>query len=100
MQTEEVEELTIKVQRIEGRQAYLPRRSTKVSAALDIMAPEAGTIPPRSGVIQVPLNIKIKLPRGTYGQILEKSGLAMIGIHVRGGVIDSDYTGNVSAITE
>jgi dUTP pyrophosphatase len=43
--------------------------------------------------------LQIAVPRGTYGRIASRSGLAAIfGISVGGGVIDADYRGNVRVI--
>jgi len=44
-------------------------------------------------VIKHPLNFKMKLPRGTYGQITSKSGLGSKGLLVYAGIIDEQYRG-------
>ena len=67
--TDEVENVTLKVLRIDGDDASSPRRATRKSEALDLMAPTGVTITPNSGVVQIPLGFKIKFPEGTYGQI-------------------------------
>ena len=42
---------------------------------------------------------KDSFPSGTYGRIADKSGLAFKnGIHVLGGVVDPDYTGEIKVI--
>ena len=42
--------------------------------------------------------IKIKLPPLVYGRIAPRSGMALAGIDVGGGVIDADYTGEIKVI--
>lgn len=42
--------------------------------------------------------VRLALPEGWGGFILEKSGLALKGIQVMGGVIDSGYRGEVKVI--
>jgi len=47
----------------------------------------------------VKTGIAIGLPEGTYGRLAARSGMASkMGIAVGGGVIDSDYTGEVKVI--
>jgi len=42
--------------------------------------------------------IAIKIPRGYYGRIAEKSGLASRGISIGGGVIDESFVGEILVI--
>ena len=42
--------------------------------------------------------IAVKIPKGFYGRIAPRSGLAANGIDVLGGVIDSDYRGEVKVV--
>jgi dUTP pyrophosphatase len=47
----------------------------------------------------VKTDIQVLLPDGTYGRIASRSGLALEhGINVHAGVIDPDYTGDISVI--
>ena len=47
----------------------------------------------------VEMGIAIGLPKGTYGRLAARSGMASKhGIAVGGGVIDADYTGEVRVI--
>ena len=46
----------------------------------------------------VPLGLALELPYGCYGRIAPRSSLAVRGIDVAGGVIDSDYRGEVKVI--
>ena len=75
--------------------AMIPKRATKYSVGLDFYSPLIYLICPLSQ-IQIPTQIKIKVPLGHYGRLASKSGLAMKHlIHVGAGVIDPDYTGEV-----
>jgi dUTP pyrophosphatase len=78
--------------------AKLPSRSSNEAAGMDLYSPVSGTIQPLQRLL-VPLDISIYLPKGTFGHILPRSGLALKhGIHVGAGVIDSDYRGNVGVL--
>ena len=49
-------------------------------------------------VTPVPLNLRIAVPAGYYMQLASRSGLASRGLMVVGGVIDSDFRGEVQAL--
>ena len=46
----------------------------------------------------VPLNLRLAVPRGYTLLLLSRSGLALKGITTVGGVIDSDYRGEIQAL--
>ena len=78
--------------------AILTKRGSAFAAGLDLYSPVSGTIEPSQRLL-VPLDISIELPKGTFGHILTRSGLALKnGIHVGAGVIDEDYRGNVGVL--
>jgi len=77
--------------------AKLPTRGTKYAAGLDLYSIDEINIPGNSTVC-VNTGIKIEIPIGQYGRIAERSGLALKGIAVGGGVIDSDYRGEIKVI--
>ena len=78
--------------------ALTPTRATKHSVGLDFCSPSDCLIYPLSQV-QIPTQIKIRVPLGYYGRLASKSGLAMKHqIHVCAGVIDSDYIGEVKVL--
>ena len=69
-----------------------------MAAGHDIYALEAGIIPTK-GLVLVRKGIAIGLPKGTYGRLAARSGMASKnGIAVGGGVINVDYTGEVKVI--
>lgn len=70
----------------------LPAKANKTDAGWDLFATSDITIYP--GQVQKhPLNIKMKLPQGTWGEITSKSGLGSKGLLVYAGVIDEEYRG-------
>ena len=75
--------------------ALTPTRATKHSVGLEFYSPSDCLIHPFSHV-QIPTQIKIRVPLGHYGRLASKSGLAMKHqIHVGAVVIDHDYIGEV-----
>ncbi len=77
--------------------AKLPLRATNGSAGYDLFAASSIIINPWSRAC-INTDISIKVPTGTYGRIAGRSGLALKGITTAGGVIDSDYRGNIGVI--
>jgi len=91
-----------KDQRIQVRllnpQARIPTRGSAEAAGHDQYASEERTIPAR-GQDVVPTGISITPPKGTYGRIAPRSGMAVKHqIAVNAGVIDSDYTGEIKVV--
>ena len=75
----------------------VPVRATEGSAAYDVKAHKAAVIPPyQTGAVA--LNLRVATPPDHFMYLLSRSGLALRGITVEGGVIDSDYTGEIKAI--
>lgn len=79
--------------------AKLPTRATDFAAGYDLYSAQSITlIPPRERSL-IKTNIAIKIPNGYYGRIAPRSGLALKnGIDIGGGVVDSDYRGDVGVI--
>ena len=76
----------------------MPTKGSRMAAGHDIYAQEKGLVPAK-GQILVGTRIAIGLPKGTYGRLAARSGMASKnGIAVGGGVIDADYTGEVKVI--
>lgn len=64
-------------------------KSTSEAAAYDLTASEGAVLRPHVPVA-VPVGVRTKM-EGCYGLILSRSGLALQGVSVRGGLIDPDY---------
>lgn len=70
----------------------LPAKKNATDAGFDLFATEDITIFPGQ-VVKHPLNIRMKLPKGTWAEITSKSGLGSQGLLVYAGVIDEEYRG-------
>ena len=78
--------------------AVTPTRATEHSVGLDLYSPSDYIMAPCSH-LQIPTQIKIKIPLGHYGRLASKSGLSMVHqVHVGAGVIDLDYIGEVKVL--
>ena len=87
----------IKFKRLKEDATILTRGSSQ-AAGLDLYCIEQKTIV-RGGRILVGTGIAIGLPKGTYGRIAPRSGLASkTGISIDAGVIDRDYTGKIKVL--
>ena len=77
--------------------AIIPTRASKESAGLDLYSSidvdiEVGLVK------EANTGICISLPENSYGSIRDQSSLASNGLLTLGGVIDSDYTGEIIVI--
>lgn len=86
----------LKIQKLNDN-AIIPVKGSKLAAGYDLYSIDAVTIPPLSRVL-VNIGLSITTPEGTYGRIAPRSGMALNGIDVGGGVIDQDYTGPLKVI--
>jgi dUTP pyrophosphatase len=75
--------------------ARLPTRGSPDSAGVDLYSIEGQRIAARGrGMVRTGLSVAI--PRGFYGRVAPRSGLAVRhGLDVLAGVIDSDYRGEI-----
>ena len=85
----------IEVQVEEG--GKMPSKARDSDAGFDVYATEDITLFPGQ-VKKHPLNIRFKLPVGTWAEITTKSGLGAKGQLVYAGVIDQEYRGIVHVI--
>ena len=77
--------------------AIIPTRASKESAGLDLYSIIDVDI--EVGLIKkVNTGICISLPENSYESIRDKSSLAIKGLLMLGGVIDSDYAGEIIVI--
>lgn len=80
------------------KHAVIPKKGTNEAAGYDLAAAKEVIIPARSSG-QIPTDLAITVPKGTYGRIASRSGLSSKHqIEVGAGVIDRDYTGNVTIL--
>jgi dUTP pyrophosphatase len=76
-------------------EARLPARGSAAAAGLDLCAVERVTIEP-GGRAAVRTGLAVAIPRGFYGRVAPRSGLAVRhGLDVLAGVIDPDYRGEI-----
>jgi len=79
-------------------EAKLPTRGSAKAAGHDLYANQERVIPARRPE-GVATGIAIPAPKGTYGLIALRSGMAVKHqIAVNAGVIDSDYTGEIKVV--
>lgn len=78
--------------------AIIPTQKHNGDAGWDLYSTERIVINP-FGRALVPTGIKLSIPRGWYGRIAPRSGMAFNnGIDVMAGVIDHSYTGEVGVL--
>ena len=74
----------------------MPRRKHSADAGLDLFSTEDVYVPPSGLPVQAHTGYAIKIPAGTVGLIMPRSGLALKhGIIVLGGVLDEGFQGEV-----
>ncbi len=79
--------------------AQLPQKAHPDDAGFDLYAADYYSIPPY-GQALVRTGIKLAIPNGCAGLIWDKSGLAGEGITTLGGVIDSNYRGEIKVVVK
>ena len=78
--------------------ATLPIKGTTLAAGYDLSSAQ-DLIIPINGRALVQTDISLSVPKGTYGRIAPRSGLAVKhGITTGAGVIDADYTGPIGIV--
>jgi dUTP pyrophosphatase len=78
--------------------AVIPFRNNETDAGADLYSVETITIPPLSRAL-VKTGLALEIPKGFYGRIAPRSGLASKhGIDVLAGVIDSSYRGPLGIV--
>lgn len=87
----------VKFKRLDPR-ATLPHRGSPYAAGLDLFSLESFEIKPNHRR-KIKTGLAVQIPSGFYGRIAPRSGLAAaFGIDVLGGVIDSDYRGEIVCV--
>lgn len=78
--------------------ARVPVKSKQGDVGFDLFSPKDETINPGCHKL-IPTDIAItELPSNTYCRIAPRSGLALKGVDVMGGVVDANYQGNIGVI--
>lgn len=78
--------------------AQLPQMMRQGDAALDLYAQEEHTLKPGERTI-VGTGVAMAIPMGYWGNIRDRGGLPLKhGIHTMGGVVDSNYRGEIKVI--
>ncbi|MAJ58956.1 MAG: hypothetical protein CL936_02460, partial [Deltaproteobacteria bacterium] len=72
----------------------MPTRATDRAAGIDLYTPVDTWCYPGK-ITRIPLSIHMAIPVGTVGLIMSRSSLAAKGLTIAGGVIDSDYRGEL-----
>jgi dTMP kinase len=92
----EKKEDTLKIERL-SPQAKLPQKAHPSDAGFDLFASEDYSIP-AYGQALIKTGLKLAIPENCVGLIWDKSGLANLGYTTMGGVIDSNYRGEVKVV--
>jgi len=87
----------LKFKKLSGN-ATTPVRGSRNAAGFDLFSAETKEIAANSHAI-AKTDISVALPKGTYGRVAPRSGLAAkFFIDVGAGVVDYDYRGNVGVV--
>ena len=65
--------------------------ATSRSATADLPLADSVLLSPGGGIYKLKTNVFRPLPKGTFGLILGRSSVALRGLTIIPGVIDSDY---------
>lgn len=77
--------------------AKFPFRSSVMDAGHDLHSSEEVVIPSRSRKL-VSTGLKVQIPQDCYIRVAPRSGLAVKGIDVGAGVVDSSYRGVIKVL--
>ena len=72
-----------------------PFKTYASDAGFDLSSSEDGVIQPGEIAKKINTGVGFELPTGLFGLIRDRSSLAALGIVVTGGVIDTDYRGEI-----
>ncbi len=88
-----MQKIPIKIKKLTS-EAKIPIHATEQAAGFDIYSSENVILIPGE-TTKVPTGIAFEIPMGFFLRIEDRSGMAAKGIHKVGGIIDSDYRGEV-----
>ena len=93
----EAAEMTLKYVALSDK-CFEPKRASPDSIGYDLFTPIDFKLKPEE-VRLIPTDLALGFPKGVYGHIAEKSGLALhYNISIKAGAIDPGYRGNVGVI--
>lgn len=88
-----MQKVELKIKKLDP-EAKIPEHKSEQAACFDIHALSELTLEPGE-TTKVPTGIALEIPLGYYLRIEDRSGLALKKIHKVGGIIDSDYRGEI-----
>ncbi len=88
--------MELKVKKLDP-EAKLPEYKTEGAAGLDLYSTEEVELNPGE-IKAIRTGVAVEIPKGYFGLIKDRSGLALKGIHVLAGVIDEDYRGEIKVV--
>ena len=77
----------------------IPELRHEGDAGFDIRSTEERTLAPME-IALIPTGLAMEIPKGYEGKIESKSGLALAGLIMHGGVINSNYQGPIQVIVQ
>jgi dUTP pyrophosphatase len=77
--------------------AIAPNRAHATDAGYDLFSTHEVTLMPNT-TTPVHTGVTLAIPPHLFGQIASRSGLALRGVFVTGGIIDPDYRGEIVVI--
>jgi deoxyuridine 5'-triphosphate nucleotidohydrolase len=87
---------TVKVMKL-TQEAVIPQRATNGSIGYDVSAITTVTIEPGT-IEKLPTGLATELPKGMYLRVAPRSSLSLKHLTIEGGVIDSDYRGEIRVL--
>lgn len=88
----------VRFQRVVPHDLFLPRRHSEKAAGIDLCSGELSFSLYAGQTRKVATGWKIAIPDGFVGLVKDRSSMALRGLVTQGGVIDSDYRGEVHVI--
>ena len=88
----------VRFQRVVPHDLFLPRRHSERAAGIDLCSGEISFSIHAGETRKVATGWKIAIPDGFVGLVKDRSSMALRGLVTQGGVIDSDYRGEVHVV--
>lgn len=81
-----------------NKKSKTPFKVSSAAAGFDIYSADEPKTLSQLKVTPIKTGLRVKIPRGYYGRVAPTSGLALRGLHVLAGVVDSDYRGEIVVV--